>query len=1008
MGFKESASDWVRRLGGMRDRTPDTAFPKYQITKVYEGGARVDLQAGTHKMKKIPVESLTENGQESADPVLGSCPIFAFERGDKQMGFVWNLASFLASPIENIGPWSCARGNSRGDFLAGTQGTVIPILTAPAPVKLDQVTSSGGIVGAVFYTLNGVDYLSIKNHQGTHSGDPSYLDEFYALPPGSLLTSPSQYLFELRVSDVLATQVYINTFSSWHYCEELGLLVLAKRRRFNETGELIAISAKSTTTGASIVSPTGILAVDFIADEGLVIAGKMLVKSHHLHSYNSTYTSDTKNANNKCVLGIALPGMTVSWAWDPNKIWNGTSTFPARCRLVSPAVVADPSSQVGNGQHSVDTSQPWPYGIGKSQLLPGNSAVYLPESKLIVLPVVGRKACDATTYTWSNPDFPIVSGSFENRTRPVEVGQQHVNIGRPNGFNYTFLINGGFQFGVNVGVLYPIVNAGASPTIGGMAGAFAQHGLFGASSNGVWAPYFGRGNSRKLRSWLVYLRADETTPAGGEVKCQFDLPELDASNPENYLIDTDSFDRVETDPVVTQLMSEINGYSEDLMLNTTPEFVHCTASATASSALVHPDQIGLAAYQTDVDGNDVLKTYDVKPGMGTLQDYLYWPPGASYLWDPMLLTQTGDNSTDQNTNDASGLSTNTNLAADVDENVYGVYLRPKLFVTCADIFHRVDESIADRTHSANPAWSTHLNGYAADRLTVKANKINFFSVVSAQCAPPNAHAATAQANYVFYGQPNKVVCFRSFLGCWNKKGAQIWEKELTSYHDERVDSSPGLAGKIPYPGCTLRLEPTSAGLFVLRLERLPIQTSIREAALLPRRFYANRQDFVSHTFNSRMLVELYDKNGQVMFQQVVFDPSTPDDLTPLWLCGCSMFASESPDGVPWVVGRVDYSTDYNAKQNWMDNPATHPGLARYSKIFTCTAGGVLQVRDAVANDLDSNGVWPHDFVAALGHENGLVRQGAPVLNAGTVYYPAPRVGSSGVFDLYAYGEKAPS
>lgn len=960
-GDRESATNWVRRLNGIRDLAPDMLFPHYQVIKVHSGGGKIDVQAGTHKMYEIIVEGEA--------PELGQVPLIGADAGDKGRLFTFDVANVIAPPLEVIPvPWSCSRGNSQNNFVSGLPGPMISL--SDTPRQLDTFTLNGSILGILYYPSAGKTLVALKTTPGP--GTSGYADLFYASDSTKKIEGAGDYQFKERITYAFSP---FNTFSNWLYCEDLGTLVWISISSFSTQITVLDALTGSTTgaapiTNGDLVAPiTSVTISSLNAYEGAVICRKMLVKTFRAHSYVHNFsahtTADNANINARSIVGLSLPGGAVAWRWDPNTIWDNSPTIPYLRELCPLADIANAGFSDSGGQHQ-GRDYPWPdVGLGPAILLPGHPGVFLKgeiaKNDLIAFPLTGRVICSEETSVWTNPDFP----TQERIRKPVDTQQTPPND----------VMNPGLITAMSLGVFTPMFkvvggNFATISTPGSGGGDFKEYQI---GSQGY--PRFGRMNSTSLHAWIVAL-----DPATGEAKWKYEFPTLVAA--EHYLVDTDSFSRVASSPWIAAWLASATSAT------TTP-------TATPSSSIVHPGQVKLSTYNNVFD-----RQYSVNED--SLENHLYWPTGAAYYFDPMFFTRTGDNS--------SGVASHSNLVADQDSGfLYGVYLQPMIVVSCADIWHRSDASVADRTHSADTAYSTRNNGYESDRLTVKANQVDVWAKIDfgAVIEPFPVGLVSRTFDATFFGDPHKLVCFKSFLGKWSRTGELLWTRELTTYHDETIDSSPGLDGKIPYPGLTIRICPTSAGVFLLRLERLPIQTSIREAALLPSHQYrvgspqAGGQtltDFVAHAFNSRAVLELRDTNGDLIWQKVVFDPT---DLTPIWLCSASMFASETDaTGNPWVIGRVDFSKNHSAKTLWMDSSPVYESLTRVSKVFACDASGTIMIRDAEAEDMDSQGLWPRDFNHAASYSNGRLRQQPSLLMEGVLRYP---VGPSD-FKVWAMGD----
>ncbi|MFI0608497.1 MAG: hypothetical protein ACH37Z_11510 [Anaerolineae bacterium] len=871
--------------------------------------------------------------------------------------------------------WSCSRGNPHNNFLAGRPG---PFLDLASPRQIDTFTKNGAVMGLLYYTIAKSAFMASKTNPGPLTGTSGYVDLFYASDPAKTVGSDADYKFKERVSNTAPG----NTFANWHYCDDLQVLIWVASGGSLST-RLIVLDATSGSTpdaspvtDSSFVTPmTSVVISGLNAYEGAVVCRQTLVKTHHgSHSYQHDYsahtTTDAANVNLKSIVGLSLPSGAVAWRWDPNTIWDGSATIPYLRELCSPAEIG--SAGDPGGMH-LGQPYPWPnIGIGPALLLPGHPGVYLrgdtAETDLVVFPLSGRVTCSEELTVWTNPDYP----SLERIRRYVDTSQQM----RPND-----VFNPGLITAMSLGVFAPTYKQ-----TGGGTGGFYLISTPGSASGAIHEyrigsnsyPQAGRDNSSELRAWLVAL-----DPGTGTQRWKYEFPTLIPS--EHYFVDLDSFARVSASPwIAIWLASATNAIS--------------TPTANASSSVVYPSQVTLANYVNTFD-----RQYAVAED--SVENHLYWPNGAQYLFDPVLFTRTGEN--------GANAGTHSNLVADRDgEFLYSVYLQPYLFVSCADIWHRPDASIADRTHSADTTYCVANNGYESDRLTVKANRVDVWAKIDfgATFEPFPVGLTQKTFDATFYGDPHIIPCFRSFLGKWSKDGELVWTKELTTYHNETIDSSAGLNGRIPYPGLTLRICPTNAGVFLLRLERLPIQTSLREAAFIPPHQYRTggvhaadqiRTDFIAHTFNSKAVLELRDTDGNVVWKKTIYDPT---DIAPAWLCSAAMFASEANFQIEsndsWVVGRVDFSTNHTSKTLWMDNTPAYDPLTRVSKVFRCNAAGSITIQDADASSMDSLGFWPRDFNSDASYTNGILRQQASMLMGGTLIYP---VGPSD-FRLWAVGQ----
>lgn len=965
-------------LARMRFDYPDQMLARVAVVNG-DGTYDCDRPGTDIYMSAVPLATM----DLLAHIVKGATVRIKFYKRNRQLPRIVAVAGYSLEAFVRS-DWSCARGNPRQNFLAGSTGDMIAIATATAPTLLDNQTLSGLIFG-ILHLANPVgndpaNILAVKNYPAGFAGTANFRDEFVAYDPSTGVASAADYLFQSQVDTTDSHGVrYLNCFGAWHYCEALGLLIFARRRNPSfsvNASEILVIDAVSgSTIGAtpvtdgSAVTPAQISLVDFVADEGLVVCGEILVKTYHRHTYNHTHdgtsivsTTDSMNDTNKSIVALSLPALEQQWAWDCNKIWNGTTTFPALRELVEPAKVLATDNGATTALNNLSSSDPYMYGFGTGLLLPGNPGCYLASKRYVVFPLVGRVCCQYQFETWSNP------ATSETLIRPVPLGQQTPPAGGVNALSECVYYTGYWTSGAVSGVI-----SGSAVAVGNVPFLKYRNGIAAVVSPvPIKFPRIGVGNSTALHSWLVALNV-ESASTEGEVAWSYELPVLEAAN--NYVLDQDSFDKVPGSAWVAKLLTDAGSIG---------------TTVSGSTEVVHPDQ----AYMLTDDGVG-NKTFGVRTA--TLESYLYWPAGASYYWDPMHITSTGDNNQNSTgaTNSTGPNRTQTNVVADSDDNVYGCYLAPKLFISCAHLHHFPDASVADRTHSADTVYSTTNNGYEADRLTLKPDRVDVWFLV------PSNLQATA------YGIPNKFICFRSYLASWDSSGTLRWRVELTDYHNERVDTSPGLAGAIPYPGCTLRIIPTSVGVFVLRLRRLPIKTTLREAALLPAQGYSSSSkggntDFVLHTYNSEAVLELRSaEDGSLTWRQTIYDPTSLGDS---WMASCCMVGSESDTG-PWVFGRVDFSTDYTAKNNWMDNPATHAGLTRVTKIFTCDKDGNLTTRNVngTQTDVMSQGVYPYNFTSGFGLTNGQIRQWPVAMAAGQVYYPTSIPGGAGKQGVYRYG-----
>lgn len=926
----------------MREIHPD--YGMFQVQEPSDDG-RVKVrkphwEAG--KYIKVPAQNLREARSYAA----GAGVIVGFEDGNKQLPFLERMGTYMGEVAQPIPifvnyAWAHARGGWRNNFVAGVPGAMLDIDSEP--VQLDTLTKAGDILGLLLYEVESTPILAVRSDPGLMTGVPGYTHPwFWTTTPLVLVDDTSDYVFWDHFNS-LGTNV--RTPANFAYCAALNLLIHTGPNVIKVFDALTGSDSASPVIDGSEVDPITNYTTSYATHLGITVVEDILVKTFHSHSYTHNYstsvTTETSGDAAK-IIALQLPGsgssMTTVWSWSVNKVWNG-GTIPFRNE------VANCLPTLGGAQ---PTTADWGNRLSGSFLfLYGNPAVYFPSETpaegLIVFPVTGRKVSSSETYTYTTED------GLNYRERSVEgqwsSGQLATGAQTPEYLH---------------GKLKPWATIGnAANSDGGPAG------------------------SRYLYNFLVALKVQPST-SDGEVAWKYQFPELDAT--EHYLVDTDSFGKVASSPWVAAWTSDIEG-------QTVGDDVWYFADASASSDIVHPDQVYVAEYKFGgAPGLLVGNRHDILDG--SVEDYLYWPNGAAYYWDPITTSNTGSNAPST----PRGFCQNSTVG-DEGGNTYGVWLQPKIFVTCADIWHRPDASVVDRTHaSAQANYSTRHNGYESDRLTPIPDKVDVWAMVDDYVIESageyyDVFELTAyQVDATFYGFPHKVVMFRSFMGKWNSAGELVWSKELTTLHDETIDDSPGLAGQLPYPGVTLRICPTSAGVFVLRLVRLPIETSLREPALCPQRNYRdeagqNAQDFVVHTRNTKAILELRNpENGNVVWEQTVFDSTS---MAPSWCCGAALFASESPAaGEPWVTGRVDFSKNYDAETLWMEDPPDYgSGLARISKVFTCDFEGNIEIRNAGEHSMDSVGQFPYDFINDLSHDNGRSRCAPSLLNAGVLQYP---------------------
>lgn len=892
-------------------------------------------------MKMVP-----SNSPELAEQLaVGMTVVIKFYNRDRNKPYIVRIAGGLAPEGEPLG-WMCSRANWQNNFIGGPSGEV-PSISADSAVFSDLGV---GVILGILHPLDGV--LSVKSLPGLNTG-LGYNPLYYADPP--------DYAFREQVTNLVTLYQYGVTFCNWAYIAEIDALLWVSAKQFSPaTTQVVLIhavtggaaSSSTPVTDGSAATPWEIQELSMTLTEGLSVCKDYLYKTYHVHAYSHTYgpdaTTDSSSENEKSIVALTLPDLTVAWRYDANKVWTG-SYPPPHLSVIDKLAYGRESvtgTEILAGQHAVSQTLPWPVSCGScAALLPGHPGVViegdtLGESSLVV-PLTGRVACTGNYAAWSHPTYP----TYEKRYKPSDVGQQLPP-------DYTYL---GFP-ALSYGVWMPRYRV--------YTGTYGPGGIYALGSDGYC--HFGpAANSTSLRAWLVALNCET-----GSEDWKYEFPALDPAD--HYLVDTDSFTKVSASPIKTAWDAFPYG-----------QWGAGAGSSSASSDVVHPDQIILST------GGATLRSYTTDGS--ALTDYLYWPNGARYYFDPQLWTNTGDNA---ETTGAHSPSRAGNVVADSDGNIYATWLQPKLIISCAAMWHRSDATIDDRTHNPIPAWETPYNtlcnGYESDRLTLKPDHVDVWAKVDTTGTGPLTYTAT------FYGQPNKYTMFRSFLGKWNSSGALQWSQELTSWHDETIDTSPGLAGDLPYPGVTLRIIPTSAGIFVLRLERLPIDTTLREQQLLPHREYRTefgqvRRDFAGHTKNCKAILELRNPaSGGVTWEREIFDPTA---LAPVWVCGAAMWAQGTT-----VFGRVDWSTDYTAETLWMEDPPDYTGgLTRSSWIFRCDSSGNMETREADTGDPDSLGCFPYDFTASLSHDNGRVRQLQSAMVDGGLYYP---VGPTD-FDLWS-------
>lgn len=981
-------------------------------------------------------------------------PYLPFVLGDTR-GYKKTKPSDFVPMLIFLYDWSCARSNPKQNFLSGLYGPAIDILDEDIiPYKLDRrIPASeqkhGQIIGMVRYQEPLVeegeefDLIGIKNFPGANFANTSYKDEYFAIYPYENITQENDILFEVRVNDlagVTGSWYYVNGPSSWFYCTEENVLIAIKYGQlfgFGPRCEVVCIDAVSGSLpgdnseigGAIVDAISRTVVTDATLNQGATICGNRFVKTYHNHSYVHNSLSETTTGstgtsfvtNDHKIICYRIPNMSVIWSFNPDTIWNGTDTIPY-LREIVPLCLSSGSGDIDQYKYGQSILNPgvisWP-GVGNAFMLPGNPGVFCEISKILVLPIVGREACSSATYSYTNSNYPTV----DFRTRYSQLGQEYNYSGKQLGASFATAQAGppwGFCFFRQyVGSSGSSTNSnitfmGKNPAPGG-----------GTFPTGAFQINAGKPCSKKLNNFLVALDMDESSENYGKVKWKYEFPELLATDTNNYIVDHDSFSKVSNwRPNVIDKAIEENTYS---VPQSGGFIIARNISFSFSSSVFSPDQF----YLSSLSGTPSVPPVSIPASsesytMGTtgsfFEEYMYWPQSATYYWDPMPIMQAGDGV-------GSGVNTfptHSNIVADNADNIYGVYLKPFIIVSCASVLHNNDESITDRTHTGitfNPEFSD----YGPDRLTPKADNINVYGIANNNCVIVPGTSMTDNLNITIYGYPYKHVMFKSFLAKWDNQGNLLQNKELTVYMNERLDNSSSLDGQLPYPGCTLRIIPSSAGLFVFRLERLPIQTSLREYAYFPY-FHAQKTsggsvysespgNSRSNLLNSKAIVELRDINTlEVIWSKTIFDPTS---AAPIWCCGASMFASETASaGNPWVIGRVDYSKDYDAKTRWMDDPADYgAGLARFSKIFTIEhindEEPILKIRDAKYNDEDgnidlgSNGIWPHDYINPISYNNGLCRLDTPLLMEGTMHYPALRYNETDKYDVYAYGNDIP-
>lgn len=907
-------------------------YPTQMIAMV-----KVDNGDGTYDCDR-PGTSIYMSRVETISAVLaqriavGMTVLIRFFRRDRGKPYIVRVTGGLAQELENLG-WVCSRANWKNNFSAGESGEAPSISSTPAVFDDMGV----GVILGILHPLDGA--LSVKSLVGLNTG-LGYNPLYYA--------DPTDYAFLEQVTNLATLYQYATTFCNWAYVEELDALLWVSAKQFSpDTTQVVLIhagtggasSSSTPVTDGSAATPWAIQELSMTLTEGLSVCLSYLFKTYHAHGYSHTYspaaTTDSSSENERSIVALALPDLTVAWRYDVNKVWTG-SYPPPHLSVIDKLAYGRESltgTEVLAGQHAVSQTVPWPVSCGNcAALLPGHPGVVLEGDTLgdssLVIPVTGRVACTGDYSLWSNPTYP----AYENRYKAAETGQQ-----------------------VSPGGVYPSVSVGCwFPRYQVYSGTYGPGGSLALETDGY--PHFGpAANSKTLHAWLVALNCET-----GSEAWKYEFPELDPT--EHYFVDTDSFDKVAASPMLAAWDALPYG-----------QWGAGSGTSGASSDVIHPDQIQLSSVGVPTE----LRTYAADGS--ALTDYLYWPNGARYYFDPQFWTNTGDNA---ETTGAHGPSRAGNVVADSDGNIYAVWLQPKIIISCAAMWHRSDATIDDRTHNpiVGTPYNTLCNGYESDRLTLIPDHVDVWAVINTTGIGPPVYAAT------FYGVPNKYTMFRSFLGKWNSSGDLQWSQELTSWHDETIDDSPGLDGELPYPGVTLRICPTSAGIFVLRLVRLPIQTTLREQQLLPHRDYRTefgqvRRDFAGHTKNCKAILELRDAaSGEVTWSQDIFDPTA---YAPIWLCGCAMFSQGTT-----VFGRVDWSTDYNAETLWMEDPPDYSGgLTRHSWIFRCDSSGNMETREADTGDPDSLGCFPYDFTASLSHDNGRVRQLQSAMVDGTLYYP---------------------
>lgn len=972
--------------------------------------------------------------------------------------------NFVPPVVISLYDWSCSRSNPKQNFLSGLPGFLFDISYGEdsdlSPTKMDLFTQNGVFVGLLNYKVvldeeegTEIDVFGVKNAKGsvTTSG---FRDEFYSFLPNQFINDSTDLIYESTVNDMLTT-CYYNSYNAYVFIPELTLLALFKRRRISSsiqaTSQVIVIDAISGSTPGGIakldgdlVTPYNIFTKNYIIDSGYVNANGRIIKTHHQHQYTHNYTTNVTTDSsalglNKTIVSINLETGADVWTWDPNMVHNG-ETLPhlyevVSCSDISENLTATASPSFDNTylKSSISGfSSLWPLGIGNNILLPGNNGVYLFEKDYVVIPICARRAHNGDSEIWVNPlngtyESPVSPGlyatfdytSVHGRLRYTEKGPIGITTASVGFFDARARTIGE--------VTDNVVGISSSPAFlsaGGIVDFFPSS----ASPASI--------NSKIIYNYLIALKAADTI-SGERVAWKYTFPALDATNSDNYFIDTDSFSKVSS----SDKMQAYIDYWTDIIA-AYPPTESGSLSSTPNSTVVAPDQVytdGYTfSYSTTGDPNAGIEPYcNLSYGysqsdsftmdiQGEFTEYLYWPSGATYLWDCINFTQAGN----KGGSDISLPKTNTSLVADSNENVYGVYLKPMLFVSCASLDHHVDFSLASRINPTPSAtWNTLYNGYESDAETIRPDIVNVWGTEiingsysrtisygdpSSSTGPSDpctvlsdVQARTTNVVLNWYGFPNKYVKFKSFFVKFDSDGNLKWEKELTTYMDERIDDSPNLDGQIPYPGCTLRIIPTTAGIFVLRAVRLPIQTGLRESAIACRNITGLSQDYISNVFNSKVVLELRDyETGDNLWDDevVIFDPTY---MAPSWLSGVSMFGSEaSSAGLPWVIGRVDYTKNHSAKTLLIDNPPDYgAGVYRISKVFTCDANGVLTIRNALDdtedfNDFGTNGCWPYDYVNPVGFDNGYVRQHTPLLMDGVIHYP-------GEDALYSYGTGIP-